>query len=105
MCKVALLPLRGSAAVPAWLLSQWQSLRRLGSTGRSEATCASTQTSARPSTPLRAADTGFSVWKRFFPSDAQSVATVDRLIDNATVLRFSGKIFRSRKEIIGESDE
>ncbi|MFC1482461.1 ATP-binding protein, partial [Myxococcota bacterium] len=36
---------------------------------------------------LLAANTGFSGWKRFFPSEAQAVATVDRLIDNATILR------------------
>lgn len=54
---------------------------------------------------LLAANTGFSGWKRFFPSEAQAVATVDRLIDNATVLRFSGKSYREPKEIFGESDE
>lgn len=52
---------------------------------------------------LLAANTGFSGWKRFFPSEAQAVATVDRLIDNASILRFSGKGFRKPKEIIGES--
>ena len=54
---------------------------------------------------LLAANTGFSGWKRFFPSEAQAVATVDRLIDNATILRFSGKGFRKPKEIIGEAVE
>lgn len=52
---------------------------------------------------LLAANTGFSGWKRFFPSEAQAVATVDRLIDDATILRFSGKGFRKPKEIIGEA--
>lgn len=52
---------------------------------------------------LLAANTGFADWKRFFPSEAQAVATVDRLIDNATILRFSGKGFRRPKEIIGEA--
>lgn len=52
---------------------------------------------------LLAANTGFSGWKRFFPSEAQAVATVDRLIDNATILRFSGKGFRKPKEVIGEA--
>jgi DNA replication protein DnaC len=54
---------------------------------------------------LLAANTGFAGWKRFFPSEAQAVATVDRLIDNATILRFSGQGFRKPKEIIGEAVE
>ncbi len=54
---------------------------------------------------LLAANTGFTGWKRFFPSEAQAVATVDRLIDNATVLRFSGEGCRIPREIIGEGDE
>ena len=52
---------------------------------------------------LLAANTGFSGWKSFFPSQAQAVATVDRLIDNATILRFSGKGYRKPKEVIGEA--
>lgn len=48
-----------------------------------------------------AANTGFTHWRRFFPSEAQSVATVDRLIDRATILRFSGKPCRAPKEIHG----
>ena len=48
---------------------------------------------------------GFPGWKRFFPSEAQAVATVDRLIDNATILRFSGKGFRQPKEVYGEAVE
>ncbi len=52
---------------------------------------------------LLAANTGFAGWKRLFPSEAQAVATVDRLIDNATILRFSGKGFRKPKEVIGEA--
>jgi len=54
---------------------------------------------------LLAANTGFSGWKRFFPSEAQAVATVDRLIDNATILRFSGKGFRKPKDVYGEAVE
>jgi DNA replication protein DnaC len=50
---------------------------------------------------LLAANTGFKSWKRFFPSEAQSVATVDRLIDHATILRFTGKSFRKPKEVHG----
>ena len=51
---------------------------------------------------LLAANTGFKNWKRFFPSEAQAVATVDRLIDQATILRFTGKSFRKPKEILGD---
>lgn len=54
---------------------------------------------------ILAANTGFAGWKRFFPSEAQAVATVDRLIDNATILRFSGPGFRKPKEVIGEAFE
>jgi len=51
---------------------------------------------------LLAANTGFNNWKSFFPSDAQAVATVDRLIDQATILRFSGKSFRKPMLILGQ---
>lgn len=51
---------------------------------------------------LLAANTGFNNWKNFFPSDAQAVATVDRLIDQATILRFTGKSFRKPKHILGD---
>jgi DNA replication protein DnaC len=47
------------------------------------------------------ANTGFRHWKRFFPSEAQAVATVDRLIDRATILRFSGNGSRGPKEVYG----
>jgi DNA replication protein DnaC len=50
---------------------------------------------------LLAANTGFNNWKSFFPSEAQAVATVDRLIDQATILRFTGKSFRKPKLILG----
>jgi DNA replication protein DnaC len=53
---------------------------------------------------LLATNTGFKSWKKFFPSEAQAVATVDRLIDNATILRFTGKSFRKPKEVIGQAD-
>lgn len=48
-----------------------------------------------------AANTGFRQWHRFFPSKAHAVATVDRLIDHATILRFSGKSFRKPDAIHG----
>jgi DNA replication protein DnaC len=47
------------------------------------------------------ANTGFSKWSTFFPSEANAVATVDRLVDGATILRFTGKSFRQPKDIHG----
>ncbi len=47
------------------------------------------------------ANTGFSKWKSLFPSEATAVATVDRLVDNATILRFTGKSFRQPHTIVG----
>lgn len=49
------------------------------------------------------ANTGFNQWKNLFPSEASAVATVDRLVDGATILRFTGKGSRKPKEIYGES--
>lgn len=46
-------------------------------------------------------NTGFNNWGKFFPQEAQAIATVDRLLDRATVLRFTGKSFRQPKEIFG----
>ena len=50
---------------------------------------------------LLTANTGFAKWSSFFPSESQAVATVDRLIDRATILRFTGKSFRNPHEIQG----
>ncbi len=47
------------------------------------------------------ANTGFTQWKTLFPSEAQAVATVDRLLDRATILRFTGKTCRAPLEISG----
>lgn len=47
------------------------------------------------------ANTGFTKWKNLFPSEASAVATADRLVDGATILRFSGKSFRKPREIVG----
>jgi len=44
------------------------------------------------------ANTGFSKWRSLFPSEATAAATVDRLIDAATILRFTGKSFRQPKK-------
>lgn len=43
----------------------------------------------------------FRQWGEFLPSPALAVAIADRLIDNATILRFTGKSFRAPKEILG----
>ncbi len=47
------------------------------------------------------ANCGFTKWKSFFPSEPMAVATIDRLIDRATILRFTGKSFRDPKDIHG----
>ncbi len=47
------------------------------------------------------ANTGFTQWKSFFPSEAQAIATVDRLVDGATILRFTGKSLRQPRDIVG----
>ncbi len=52
----------------------------------------------RRASTMLAANTGFAKWKAFFPSEAQAVATVDRLVDQATILHFTGKSFRRPKE-------
>jgi hypothetical protein len=38
---------------------------------------------------------------QFLPSPAQAVAIAERLIDQATILRFSGKPFREPRDIYG----
>lgn len=47
------------------------------------------------------ANTGFANWKTLFPSEATAVATADRLVDAATILRFTGKSFRKPRDISG----
>lgn len=47
------------------------------------------------------ANAGFSAWKKLFPSEPAAHATVDRLVDAATILRFSGKSSRPPLEIHG----
>jgi DNA replication protein DnaC len=47
------------------------------------------------------ANCGFKKWKHFFPSEAHAVATVDRLVDRASILRFSGPSGRGPTEILG----
>jgi DNA replication protein DnaC len=48
-----------------------------------------------------AANTGFSRWAKLFPTEAAAVATVDRLVDDATILRFTGKGGRQPRDIVG----
>lgn len=50
---------------------------------------------------LLAANVGFSHWASLFPGEASAVATVDRLLDDASVLRFTGKSRREPREIVG----
>jgi DNA replication protein DnaC len=52
-----------------------------------------------------ASNTGFENWGQFFPSKAQAVATIDRLIDRATILRFNGKPCRTPKDTYGDTLE
>jgi DNA replication protein DnaC len=46
-------------------------------------------------------NTGFTHWKLVFPSEAIAVATTDRLVDRATILRFTGKTHREPRDIHG----
>lgn len=43
----------------------------------------------------------FKQWGEFLPVPGQAVAIVDRLIDDATILRFTGKPFRQPREVLG----
>lgn len=43
----------------------------------------------------------FKHWEEFLPSPAQAVAIADRLIDNATILRFTGKPYRQPRDVHG----
>jgi len=43
----------------------------------------------------------FKKWEEFLPSPAQAVAIADRLVDKATILRFSGKSFRIPRDVHG----
>lgn len=47
------------------------------------------------------ANTGFSKWNTLFPSELHAAAAVDRLVDDATILRFTGRSFRQPREIVG----
>lgn len=43
----------------------------------------------------------FMKWGEFLTSTALAVAITDRLVDNATILRFGGKSFRGPREVLG----
>src|SRR5882724_12659087 len=43
----------------------------------------------------------FRHWAEFLPSPAQAVAIADRLVDDATILRFSGKPYRQPRDVHG----
>ena len=47
------------------------------------------------------ANTGFTKWQALFPTQANAIATADRLVDAASILRFTGKTWRNPKEITG----
>jgi DNA replication protein DnaC len=55
----------------------------------------------RTASTILTSNTGFAHWKHLFPSEALAVATVDRLVDGATILRFTGKSFRDPREVVG----
>ncbi len=43
----------------------------------------------------------FKQWGEFLPSPAQAVAIADRLVDDATILRFSGQPYRQPRDVHG----
>jgi DNA replication protein DnaC len=43
----------------------------------------------------------FKQWAEFLPSPAQAVAIADRLVDDATILRFSGTPYRQPRDVHG----
>jgi DNA replication protein DnaC len=55
----------------------------------------------RNSSIVLTANRGFTRWKSLFPSESAAIATADRLIDGATILRFTGISFRKPREVIG----
>ncbi len=46
-------------------------------------------------------NTGFSRWKTLFSSEAAAASTVDRLVDRATILRFTGDSCRKADKVYG----
>ena len=46
-------------------------------------------------------NTGFSRWKNLFSSEASAASTIDRLVDQATILRFTGQSCRKVDKVYG----
>lgn len=47
------------------------------------------------------ANCGFRGWKNLFPAESTATATADRLVHDATILRFTGESKRPPREIVG----
>jgi len=47
------------------------------------------------------ANTGLQNWRNFFPSETSAILTMDRLVDGATILRFTGQGCRKPRDIHG----
>ena len=43
----------------------------------------------------------FKQWGEFLPSPGQAVAIADRLVDDATILRFTGTSYRQPRDVHG----
>ena len=58
---------------------------------------------ALPARTRRGGDSNlpFKQWAEFLPSPAQAVAIADRLVDDATILRFSGQSYRHARDVYG----
>jgi DNA replication protein DnaC len=56
---------------------------------------------ARLRSTVVATNLPFKQWGEFLPSPAQAVAIADRLVDDATILRFSGKPYRQPRDVHG----
>jgi DNA replication protein DnaC len=55
----------------------------------------------RSSSTIVISNLPFKKWAELMPSEPQAVAIVDRLIDDASILRFSGKPFRNPRDVHG----
>jgi DNA replication protein DnaC len=56
---------------------------------------------ARQRSTIVVSNLPFKQWAEFLPSPAQAVAIADRLVDDATILRFSGKPYRQPRDVHG----
>ncbi len=55
----------------------------------------------RKASTLVVSNLPFKRWAELMPSEPQALAIVDRLIDDASILRFSGKPFRNPRDVQG----